>query len=125
MVMSLDTSLSVRRSSVSYSRSDMIYRGLRLLGGSTVVLLFERGVVELDEDLLINGRASLETLVRVGMGLGRRKGIPASLSMAANDVNVGVRGYANGAREGIRGMAEGAKGVIGGMKGLVPGSGKA
>lgn len=39
-------------------------------GGSTIVLLLEKGVVEWDEDLLINGRASLETLVRVGMGLG-------------------------------------------------------
>lgn len=34
------------------------------------MLLFEKGAVTWDEDLLINGRASLETLVRVGMGLG-------------------------------------------------------
>lgn len=40
-------------------------------GGSTIVLLLEKGAVEWDEDLLINGRASLETLVRVGMGLGK------------------------------------------------------
>ena len=40
-------------------------------GGSTIVMLFEKGVVEWDEDLLINGRACLETLVRVGMGIGR------------------------------------------------------
>ena len=39
-------------------------------GGSTIVILFEKGVLEWDEDLLINGRASLETLVRVGMGIG-------------------------------------------------------
>lgn len=82
-------------------------------------------MVELDEDLLINGRVSLETLVRVGMGLGRRKGIPASLSMAANDISVGARGYANGARESIRGLAEGAKGIVGGMKGLGSGGSKA
>lgn len=44
-------------------------------GGSTIVLLFEKGKVEWDEDLLINGRASLETLVRFGMGIG--KGRPA------------------------------------------------
>jgi phosphatidylserine decarboxylase len=42
-------------------------------GGSTIVLLFEKGVLEWDEDLIINGRASLETLVRVGTGLGRGK----------------------------------------------------
>jgi phosphatidylserine decarboxylase len=42
-----------------------------LLGGSTIVVLFEKGKVTWDEDLLINGRASLETLVRVGMGIGQ------------------------------------------------------
>jgi phosphatidylserine decarboxylase len=46
-------------------------------GGSTIVCLFEKNVVEWDEDLLINGRVSLETLVRVGMGIGRRRGSPA------------------------------------------------
>jgi len=46
--------------------------GYFAFGGSTIVVLFERGVVEWDEDLLINGRASLETLVRVGMGIGKR-----------------------------------------------------
>jgi len=35
------------------------------------VVLFERGVVEWDEDLLIDGRAGLETLVKVGMGIGK------------------------------------------------------
>ncbi|KAG5642253.1 hypothetical protein DXG03_003354 [Asterophora parasitica] len=39
-------------------------------GGSTIVVLFEKDKVVWDEDLLINGRASLETLVRVGMGIG-------------------------------------------------------
>ena len=46
--------------------------GFFAFGGSTIVVLFERGVVEWDEDLLINGRACLETLVRVGMGIGKR-----------------------------------------------------
>ena len=46
--------------------------GYFAFGGSTIVILFERGVVEWDEDLLINGRARLETLVRVGMGIGKR-----------------------------------------------------
>jgi phosphatidylserine decarboxylase len=40
------------------------------VGGSTIVMLFEKGSVEWDEDLVINGQASLETLVRVGMGIG-------------------------------------------------------
>jgi len=44
--------------------------GFFAFGGSTIVVLFEKDRVEWDEDLLINGRASLETLVRVGMGIG-------------------------------------------------------
>ncbi|KAJ7243915.1 phosphatidylserine decarboxylase-domain-containing protein [Mycena haematopus] len=44
--------------------------GYFAFGGSTIVLLFEKDVVEWDEDLLANGRVSLETLVRVGMGIG-------------------------------------------------------
>lgn len=39
-------------------------------GGSTIVCLFERGAMQFDEDLLQNGRASIETLVRMGMGIG-------------------------------------------------------
>ena len=50
------------------------------LGGSTIVLLFEKGMVEWDEDLLINGRASLETLVRVGMGVGKSRRSASQLS---------------------------------------------
>jgi len=45
--------------------------GYFAFGGSTIVVLFERGAVEWDEDLVVNGRAALETLVRVGMGIGR------------------------------------------------------
>ena len=45
------------------------------------MVLFEKGVVEWDEDLSINSRACLETLVRVGMGIGRcRRGPAADLS---------------------------------------------
>ncbi|KAH7884251.1 phosphatidylserine decarboxylase-domain-containing protein [Phlebopus sp. FC_14] len=52
--------------------------GYFAFGGSTIVMLFEKGAVEWDEDLVINGRASLETLVRVGMGIGhcRRNTLP-------------------------------------------------
>jgi len=45
----------------------------KVVGGSTVVLLFEKGVVDWDEDLLVNGKAALETLVQVGMGIGRHR----------------------------------------------------
>ncbi|KIM63511.1 hypothetical protein SCLCIDRAFT_117153 [Scleroderma citrinum Foug A] len=52
--------------------------GYFAFGGSTIVVLFEKGMVQWDEDLVINGRASLETLVRVGMGIGRCPSRPGS-----------------------------------------------
>lgn len=45
-------------------------------GGSTIVLVFEKGRVEWDRDILDNSRARIETLVRVGMGVGRAPGKP-------------------------------------------------
>ncbi|KIJ51539.1 hypothetical protein M422DRAFT_65494 [Sphaerobolus stellatus SS14] len=51
--------------------------GYFAFGGSTIVLLFEKNTVEWDEDLLINSRASLETLVRVGMHIGKRRSNPS------------------------------------------------
>ncbi|WWD21646.1 phosphatidylserine decarboxylase [Kwoniella shandongensis] len=45
--------------------------GYFAFGGSTIVCLFEKGALTWDEDLLQNGRASIETLVRMGMGIGR------------------------------------------------------
>ncbi|KAG8922083.1 hypothetical protein FRC02_012151, partial [Tulasnella sp. 418] len=54
---------------------DVVQRGDEFgyfaFGGSTIVILFEKGVVEWDEDLVVNGKASLETLVRVASGVGR------------------------------------------------------
>ncbi|KAI9439533.1 hypothetical protein H4582DRAFT_1941385 [Lactarius indigo] len=61
-----------------------------IAGGSTIVCVFEKNVVEWDEDLLINGHTALETLVRVGMGIGRRQGSPAPL------VNVAAVAAASG-----------------------------
>ncbi|XP_061988258.1 phosphatidylserine decarboxylase proenzyme 3-like [Rosa rugosa] len=42
-------------------------------GGSTVICVFEKDVIEIDEDLLANSSRSLETLVSVGMKLGVSK----------------------------------------------------
>ncbi|KAF2809057.1 uncharacterized protein BDZ99DRAFT_499382 [Mytilinidion resinicola] len=39
-------------------------------GGSTLLLLFEPGVMKFDDDLVDNSRSALETLVRVGMSIG-------------------------------------------------------
>ncbi|PPQ86997.1 hypothetical protein CVT25_009531 [Psilocybe cyanescens] len=55
--------------------------GYFAFGGSTIVILFEKGCVEWDKDLLINGRALLETLVQVGMGIGRGKQFLSALPL--------------------------------------------
>lgn len=43
--------------------------GYFAFGGSTIVCLFER--VEWDNDIKVNSSDALETLVRVGMGIGK------------------------------------------------------
>ncbi|XAR49421.1 Phosphatidylserine decarboxylase [Bertholletia excelsa] len=47
-------------------------------GGSTVICVFEKDTIEIDEDLLKNSARSLETLVSVGMTLGVSKKEPES-----------------------------------------------
>ncbi|OAY65636.1 Phosphatidylserine decarboxylase proenzyme 2 [Ananas comosus] len=42
-------------------------------GGSTVICIFEKDAIQIDEDLLANSERSLETLVSVGMRLGISK----------------------------------------------------
>lgn len=39
-------------------------------GGSTILLLFEEGTMQFDEDLVANSNTALETLIRVGMSVG-------------------------------------------------------
>ncbi|KAK8241866.1 phosphatidylserine decarboxylase proenzyme [Phyllosticta capitalensis] len=43
-------------------------------GGSTILLLFEPGVMEWDDDLVENSNGALETLIRVGMSVGHSIG---------------------------------------------------
>ncbi|CAG8574107.1 2992_t:CDS:10 [Ambispora leptoticha] len=45
--------------------------GYFAFGGSTVILLFQKDKMEWDEDILANSQQPLETLVRVGMHVGR------------------------------------------------------
>ncbi|KAJ3018929.1 hypothetical protein HKX48_002532 [Thoreauomyces humboldtii] len=52
--------------------------GYFAFGGSTIILLFERDVIDFDGDLLENSEHNLETLVKMGNSLGRRKEKPVS-----------------------------------------------
>lgn len=45
--------------------------GYFAFGGSTVLVLFPRGSIEFDNDLLANSAKPIETLVKVGTSLGR------------------------------------------------------
>ena len=46
-------------------------KGYFQFGGSTVVLLLEKGRVCIDEDILANSKDSAETVVRLGEAIGR------------------------------------------------------
>jgi len=45
-------------------------------GGSTILLLFEPGAMEFDDDLIGNSNVALETLLRVGMSIGHHPSVP-------------------------------------------------
>jgi len=45
--------------------------GYFAFGGSTCVVLFRRGTVVFDEDLVVNSSKPIETLIRVGESVGK------------------------------------------------------
>ncbi|KAF2126620.1 hypothetical protein P153DRAFT_297766 [Dothidotthia symphoricarpi CBS 119687] len=59
---------------ITRNKGDRVGRAEELgyfkFGGSTLLLLFEPGVMKYDDDLVDNSRSALETLVRVGMSIG-------------------------------------------------------
>lgn len=50
-------------------------------GGSTILLLFEEGMMQFDEDLVSNSNTALETLIRVGMSVGH---VPSQKQYTSN-----------------------------------------
>ncbi|CEH14206.1 Phosphatidylserine decarboxylase [Ceraceosorus bombacis] len=67
--MLVGSSIQTVKTGDKIKRGDEI--GYFAFGGSTILLVFPKGAVEFDKDLLDNSKQSLETLVRVGMGIGR------------------------------------------------------
>jgi phosphatidylserine decarboxylase len=47
-------------------------KGMFQFGGSTVILVCEKGRVRIDDDIVQNTRRGLETFVRMGEGIGSR-----------------------------------------------------
>ncbi|KAG6552239.1 hypothetical protein Mapa_006088 [Marchantia paleacea] len=77
-------------------------------GGSTCILVFQKGAIELDEDLLANSERSLETLVTVGESLGVARMYSAEVNEQVHRPSIqdSVVGLDNDvARKGIRASA--------------------
>jgi len=57
---------------------DVVKKGEQMghfsFGGSTTICVFQKGSIELDEDLIINSTRVLETLVSMGMSIGVAQG---------------------------------------------------
>ncbi len=57
------------------NEGDVVKRGQELggfrYGGSTVINVFKKGAVEWDEDLAVNSKTPIETVVRVGEKIGK------------------------------------------------------
>ena len=48
-------------------------KGYFEFGGSTIVLMVKKGVLEIDEDIALNSKEHIETLVKVGTKIGLKK----------------------------------------------------
>ncbi|KIW72518.1 phosphatidylserine decarboxylase [Phialophora macrospora] len=58
-------------------------------GGSTILLFFEPGKMVYDEDLVANSTGALETLIRVGMSIGRSPNVePYKPDMKKDEANI-------------------------------------
>jgi phosphatidylserine decarboxylase len=71
--MMVGSTVITRKAGEHVSRAEEL--GYFKFGGSTLLLLFEPGVVHFDEDMVDNSNTALETLIRVGMSIGHSPGI--------------------------------------------------
>lgn len=60
-------------------------------GGSTIVVVFKAGMVKWDDDLRHNSNNSMETLVRVGEQIGRRRSEQERQEYISNPTNNGEK----------------------------------
>ena len=54
--------------------------GYFAFGGSTVIVLFKKGTITFDSDILFNSRKPIETLVKMGYRIGAHPSVVDSLS---------------------------------------------
>ncbi|KAJ5626202.1 Phosphatidylserine decarboxylase-related protein [Penicillium lagena] len=72
--MMVGSTVITRRAGDKVARAEEL--GYFKFGGSTLLVLFEEGVVNFDSDLTDNSKGALETLIRVGMSVGHSPDIP-------------------------------------------------
>ncbi|KAJ5965756.1 hypothetical protein N7481_012470 [Penicillium waksmanii] len=72
--MMVGSTVITRKAGEKVSRAEEL--GYFKFGGSTLLVLFEEGVINFDKDLVDNSRGRLETLIRVGMSVGHSPDIP-------------------------------------------------
>ncbi|KAJ0423657.1 phosphatidylserine decarboxylase-domain-containing protein [Aspergillus carlsbadensis] len=72
--MMVGSTVITRQAGEKVSRAEEL--GYFKFGGSTLILLFEEGKINFDNDLVDNSRGALETLVRVGMSVGHHPDVP-------------------------------------------------
>ncbi|KAJ5161290.1 Phosphatidylserine decarboxylase-related protein [Penicillium capsulatum] len=72
--MMVGSTVITRKAGERVSRAEEL--GYFKFGGSTLLILFEEGVVNFDKDLVDNSKGPLETLIRVGMSVGHSPDIP-------------------------------------------------
>ncbi|KAJ5668576.1 Phosphatidylserine decarboxylase-related protein [Penicillium maclennaniae] len=66
--MMVGSTVITRKAGEKVSRAEEL--GYFKFGGSTLLVLFEEGVINFDKDLVDNSKGPLETLIRVGMSVG-------------------------------------------------------
>lgn len=66
--MMVGSTIITRKAGERVSRAEEL--GYFKFGGSTILLLFEPGVMKFDDDMVDNSKSALETLIRVGMSIG-------------------------------------------------------
>ncbi|KAJ5288964.1 Phosphatidylserine decarboxylase-related protein [Penicillium angulare] len=72
--MMVGSTVITRKAGEKVSRAEEL--GYFKFGGSTLLVLFEEGVINFDSDLVDNSKGPLETLIRVGMSVGHSPDIP-------------------------------------------------
>ncbi|KAJ5367784.1 Phosphatidylserine decarboxylase-related protein [Penicillium brevicompactum] len=72
--MMVGSTVITRKAGEKVSRAEEL--GYFKFGGSTLLVLFEEGMVNFDKDLADNSKGPLETLIRVGMSVGHSPDIP-------------------------------------------------